>query len=109
MHSYVLPIVQGYFQVSSFDLPTDSYTKEHDLVSRADYLIASRRSRYRAGLRYQRRGVDEEAHVANFVETETIMKLEVCKGAQHTTNFVYMQTEKRSSECLQFCPDPWLR
>ena len=37
----------------------------------------SRRSRNRPGLRYQRRGIDEEAHVANFVETETIMRVEV--------------------------------
>lgn len=70
---------------------------EHDLVSRVDYLIASRRSRYRAGLRYQRRGVDEEAHVANFVETETIMRIEVCRGAHRTkpgVTVIYMQTEE---------------
>lgn len=85
MHSYVLPIVQGHFQISSFDLPASAYMSEHDLVSRVDYMIASRRSRHRAGLRYQRRGVDEEAHVANFVETETIMRIEVCHGAQLTT------------------------
>ena len=85
LHSYVLPIMQGQFQVSSFDLPTNSYMSEHDLVSRVDYLIASRRSRYRAGLRYQRRGVDEEAHVANFVETETITRIEVCHSVQCTT------------------------
>lgn len=80
MHSYVLPIVQGHFQVSSFDLPTQSYMSECDLVSPVDYLIASRRSRYRAGLRYQRRGVDEDAHVANFVETETIIRIKVRHG-----------------------------
>jgi hypothetical protein len=39
----------------------------------------SRRSRDRAGLRYQRRGIDDEAHVANFVETETITRVDVCK------------------------------
>lgn len=82
MHSYVLPIVQGHFQVASFDPPTQPYMSEHDSVSAVDYLIASRRSRYRAGLRYQRRGVDEEAHVANFVETETIMRIKVRHGAQ---------------------------
>ncbi|KAF6763774.1 SacI homology domain-containing protein [Ephemerocybe angulata] len=49
VHPYVLPIMQGYIQT---------------------------RSRYRAGLRYQRRGIDEEANVANFVETETIMRIE---------------------------------
>jgi len=41
------------------------------------YIIISRRSRQRAGLRYQRRGIDEEANVANFVETEAIMKITV--------------------------------
>jgi hypothetical protein len=40
----------------------------------------SRRSRDRAGLRYQRRGIDDEAHVANFVETETITRVEVCSA-----------------------------
>ena len=35
--------------------------------------LVSRRSRYRAGTRYFRRGVDREGHVANFVETEQIL------------------------------------
>ncbi|KAF8559644.1 hypothetical protein OG21DRAFT_1594475 [Imleria badia] len=90
MHSYVLPIVQGHFQLSSFDLPTNSYMQEHDLVSRVDYFIASRRSRYRGGLRYQRRGVDEEAHVANFVETETIMRIER-NGIANVFSFVQIR------------------
>ncbi len=33
----------------------------------------SRRSRYRAGTRYFRRGIDREGHVANFVETEQVL------------------------------------
>ncbi|KAJ3504609.1 hypothetical protein NMY22_g17862 [Coprinellus aureogranulatus] len=57
-------------------------------VLMADYIIVSRRSRYRAGLRYQRRGVDEEAHVANFVETEAIMRIERDK---HQNVFSYVQ------------------
>lgn len=35
--------------------------------------LMSRRSRYRAGTRYFRRGIDHEGHVANFVETEQIL------------------------------------
>jgi hypothetical protein len=35
--------------------------------------LISRRSRYRAGTRYFRRGVDHEGHVANFNETEQIL------------------------------------
>jgi hypothetical protein len=42
-----------------------------------EYAIISRRSRERAGLRYQRRGIDDDAHVANFVETEAIVRLMV--------------------------------
>lgn len=39
------------------------------------YLI-SRRSRFRAGTRYFRRGIDEEGHVANFNETEQLLLVE---------------------------------
>ncbi|KAH7908877.1 SacI homology domain-containing protein [Hygrophoropsis aurantiaca] len=71
LHSYVLPIMQGYFQIASFALPSD---EELDLAP-IDYIVISRRSRDRAGLRYQRRGVDDEARVANFVETETVVRI----------------------------------
>ncbi|KAF7363564.1 hypothetical protein MSAN_01013000 [Mycena sanguinolenta] len=71
---YVLPIMQGYYQISKFTIPPDPLT--HDENAEVDYIIVSRRSRDRAGLRYQRRGIDDDAHVANFVETETIMRVE---------------------------------
>ncbi|RDB21105.1 Phosphatidylinositide phosphatase SAC2 [Hypsizygus marmoreus] len=74
LHSYVLPIMQGYFQIAQFNVPPDPITHDEDVL--ADYVIVSRRSRYRAGLRYQRRGIDDDANVANFVETETIMRVE---------------------------------
>lgn len=68
--------MQGYFQMAKFNVPSDdTIADEPDIV--VDYIIVSRRSRYRAGLRYQRRGIDDDAHVANFVETETIMRVEV--------------------------------
>ena len=38
-------------------------------------MLISRRSRYRAGTRYKRRGVDEDGHVANYVETEQVVTL----------------------------------
>lgn len=38
--------------------------------------LISRRSRFRAGTRYFRRGIDHEGHVANFNETEQILLLE---------------------------------
>lgn len=38
--------------------------------------LMSRRSRFRAGTRYFRRGIDREGHVANFVETEQVLLLD---------------------------------
>ncbi|CAL8087034.1 unnamed protein product [Calicophoron daubneyi] len=37
-------------------------------------ILFSRRSRYRAGTRYRRRGIDPDGHVANYVETEQILQ-----------------------------------
>ncbi|KAH9484391.1 Phosphatidylinositide phosphatase SAC2 [Psilocybe cubensis] len=74
LHTYVLPIMQGYCQVTKFNIPSSPVTVEEDVD--VDYILVSRRSRYRPGLRYQRRGIDEGAHVANFVETETIMRVD---------------------------------
>ena len=42
--------------------------------------LVSRRSRYRAGTRYFRRGIDREGHVANFVETEQILLVDAADG-----------------------------
>ena len=85
LHSYILPLVQGFFQVSSFAIPLDPELSEAGDTTRVEYILMSRRSRDRAGLRYQRRGVDDEAHVANFVETETVIRLEVCDSKSPPT------------------------
>jgi hypothetical protein len=41
-----------------------------------DYILISRRSKHRAGTRYEARGVDGEGHVANYVETEQILLID---------------------------------
>lgn len=82
LHSYVTPIMQGYIQISSLDLPKDNSAMQDDSAEPVDYIVISRRSRDRAGLRYQRRGVDDEAHVANFVETEVITRVQVSSSAR---------------------------
>ncbi|KAI5115288.1 hypothetical protein M0805_006227, partial [Coniferiporia weirii] len=60
---FILPILYGTFDIR----PTviNGYKMRLCLISR--------RSRYRAGTRYFRRGVDHEGHVANFNETEQIV------------------------------------
>ncbi|KAI0345325.1 hypothetical protein BDW22DRAFT_1426997 [Trametopsis cervina] len=76
LHSYVLPVMQGFFQIATFGIPREPEASEDGEVALVDYVLISRRSRDRAGLRYQRRGIDDDANVANFVETETIMRVE---------------------------------
>ena len=70
--------MQGHYQVTRLPVPHDptlfpSTFDQEDTV--ADYIVISRRSRDRAGLRYQRRGIDDEAHVANWVESESLMRV----------------------------------
>uniref|UniRef100_A0A0K0CZU2 SAC domain-containing protein n=1 Tax=Angiostrongylus cantonensis TaxID=6313 RepID=A0A0K0CZU2_ANGCA len=43
--------------------------------SSLNIVLVSRRSVYRAGMRYLRRGIDCESNVANFVETELILNI----------------------------------
>ncbi|KAH8827011.1 SacI homology domain-containing protein [Flagelloscypha sp. PMI_526] len=86
LHPYVIPVMQGYYQIAQFVIPSESPESEEE--TSVDYTIVSRRSRDRAGLRYQRRGIDDEAHVANFVETETIVHV---KRADVDNVFSFMQ------------------
>jgi phosphatidylinositol 4-phosphatase len=48
--------------------------------------LISRRSRFRAGTRYNRRGVDENGKVANYVETEQIISY-----LDHQVSFVQVR------------------
>lgn len=62
---WVLPIIQGFVQVEQCVIEKECFT----------LALVSRRSRFRAGTRYKRRGVDEEGNCANYVETEQILSL----------------------------------
>lgn len=79
LHRYILPVMQGYYQIASFRVPPMS--GEPDELALVDYVVISRRSRDRAGLRYQRRGVAEEGNVANFVETESVVRVQVSRSS----------------------------
>ncbi|EPQ58006.1 hypothetical protein GLOTRDRAFT_114553 [Gloeophyllum trabeum ATCC 11539] len=90
LHSYVLPIMQGYYQVASFNVPREPVGSEKGEYAPVDYILVSRRSRERAGLRYQRRGIDDEANVANFVETEAITRVER-EGTQNIFSYTIIR------------------
>lgn len=73
---WTLPIIQGFVQVEQCVIENECFTMA----------LVSRRSRYRAGTRYKRRGIDEDGHVANYVETEQILSLR-----QHQISFTQIR------------------
>lgn len=82
LHAYVLPVMQGWFQSSTFNIPVPPNPLDPSASTinvPVDLVVISRRSKDRAGLRYQRRGIDDEGHVANMVETEMIVRATVSK------------------------------
>lgn len=85
LHGYIIPVMQGWVQSASFNVPVPPNPLDPN-VSLGDVPIdigvISRRSRDRAGLRYQRRGIDDQGHVANMVETEMIVRAKVCYSSE---------------------------
>eukprot|EP01041_Mallomonas_annulata_P005167 gene5167-10329_t len=73
INDWILPIIYGYIQQSSRRITGGDWLH---------ILLISRRSRYFAGTRYLRRGVNSDGHVANEVETETIITRERASSAQ---------------------------
>ena len=61
--SWMRPIIQGYVGCFSTDINGKS----------VETVLISRRSINMGGTRYNSRGINDEGHVANFVETELIM------------------------------------
>ncbi|XP_030012103.1 phosphatidylinositide phosphatase SAC2 isoform X3 [Sphaeramia orbicularis] len=95
---WVIPIIQGFVQVeelvvnynetsdeerSSPETPPQEVVCVDDIHPRFTVALISRRSRHRAGMRYKRRGVDTDGHVANYVETEQLIHVH-----SHTLSFV---------------------
>ncbi|KJA26115.1 hypothetical protein HYPSUDRAFT_36978 [Hypholoma sublateritium FD-334 SS-4] len=64
--SFILPLMYGTFEVR----PTFLHGRHMNIA------LISRRSRFRAGTRYFRRGIDHDGNVANFNETEQILLVE---------------------------------
>nr|XP_018902159.1 PREDICTED: phosphatidylinositide phosphatase SAC2 isoform X3 [Bemisia tabaci] len=78
MDPWIIPIIQGFVQIETVHL--DCKKEAFSLT------IISRRSRFRAGTRYKRRGLDESGRCANYVETEQI----VCYK-HHCVSFVQVR------------------
>ena len=129
-HAYVLPLMQGFIGQKAFTVDTSeephlstilgAKEKPEDVIElqeRAvdgnaqtkpktrDFLITliSRRSILRPGLRYLRRGVDEDGHVANAVETEQVLS----DPSWAPSSSVHSFTQIRGSIPLYFSQSPY--
>jgi len=69
---FILPVMYGTFDIRP------AYLRGRHI----QMCLISRRSRYRAGTRYFRRGIDEDGNVANFNETEQILLVEAPGSAE---------------------------
>ncbi|XP_052751228.1 phosphatidylinositide phosphatase SAC2 isoform X4 [Galleria mellonella] len=95
---WVLPIIQGYVHLSQIavepadvnPLNTESLSNSNSCDETFTLGLISRRSRYQAGTRYNRRGIEPEGKVANYVETEQIVSI-ICSDSVHRASFVQVR------------------
>uniref|UniRef100_A0A8C7TYI5 SAC domain-containing protein n=1 Tax=Oncorhynchus mykiss TaxID=8022 RepID=A0A8C7TYI5_ONCMY len=63
LHKFAIPVVHGFIVMKPCRINGKIF----------EWILISRRSCFRAGVRYYVRGIDSEGHAANFVETEQIV------------------------------------
>ncbi|CAD6186140.1 unnamed protein product [Caenorhabditis auriculariae] len=78
---FCLPVMHGFFGQTRSTINNRTFK----------LTLISRRSIYRAGVRYYKRGVDVDGHAANFVETEQIVEFEGQNQDRHITSFVQIR------------------
>ncbi|EDO36706.1 predicted protein [Nematostella vectensis] len=64
LQRFILPVMHGFISITSCSIKQRSF----------DFILISRRSCFRAGVRYFMRGLDGEGNAANYVETEQIIQ-----------------------------------
>lgn len=126
-HSFILPLMQGFVGQREFTIASPVQTSNDmagetptegrilgekretesvdNAVNKHNFLLTliSRRSINRPGLRYTRRGVDDDGNTANTVETEQILSLPDWDSAHHA--YSYLQV--RGSIPLYFSQSPY--
>uniref|UniRef100_A0A3Q1ENR1 SAC1 like phosphatidylinositide phosphatase n=1 Tax=Acanthochromis polyacanthus TaxID=80966 RepID=A0A3Q1ENR1_9TELE len=71
LHKFAIPVVHGFIVMKPCRVNGKIF----------EWILISRRSCFRAGVRYYVRGIDSEGHAANFVETEQIVLYEGAKAS----------------------------
>lgn len=127
-HNLALPLLQGFVGQRAFAIaqtkdgetdqvldpsdiplqdmaaPKETTDEQHTKETRDFFLtLISRRSIKRAGLRYLRRGIDEDGNVANYVETEQILSPQDWNSTEKTYSLVQL----RGSIPLFFSQTPY--
>jgi len=74
---HVIPVTSAFVGIQkNIPIPTTtsstSTSQENEVHERYDQMLISRRSKYRTGTRFTRRGCDDSGAVANYAETEQI-------------------------------------
>ncbi|XP_042563012.1 phosphatidylinositol-3-phosphatase SAC1-A [Clupea harengus] len=64
LHKFAFPVIHGFVVMKPCSINGKIF----------EWILISRRSCFRAGVRYYVRGIDSEGHAANFVETEQIVQ-----------------------------------
>ncbi|ANB14011.1 phosphatidylinositol-3-phosphatase SAC1 [Sugiyamaella lignohabitans] len=116
----LLPVIQGFIGHCSIPLQpvSEDHIKENiqsqkedntettadgeTSGSTGDMFLISRRSNKRAGVRFLRRGIDDDANCANWVETEQLVQI-----PQGTQTTVCSFTQVRGSMPLYFSQSPY--
>ncbi|KAJ5161890.1 hypothetical protein N7492_007282 [Penicillium capsulatum] len=122
-HGFVLPLLQGFVGQREFTVAASDKHVKDDLTEgrilgespaaeavepdspKRNFLLTliSRRSVNRPGLRYLRRGVDDEGNAANTVETEQILSVPDWDSSHN----VYSYMQVRGSIPLYFSQSPY--
>ncbi|KAJ3343368.1 Phosphoinositide phosphatase sac1 [Gonapodya sp. JEL0774] len=80
---FILPVICGFIEIIPGNING----------SRFNFVLVARRSRYRNGIRYHSRGIDDDGHVSNFVETEQLAEIESgVSDRTRPTRWSYVQT-----------------
>ncbi|KAJ0170769.1 hypothetical protein K1T71_013541 [Dendrolimus kikuchii] len=93
---WVLPVIQGYVHLSQIAVepadanPLNTESNANTCDETFTLGLISRRSRYQAGTRYNRRGIEPGGKVANYVETEQIVSI-ICSDSIHRASFVQVR------------------
>lgn len=74
LNYWIVPVIQGFFQHDTCSFDFKQCDESNPLLNEFRLVLISRRSRFRQGTRYKRRGLDENGYCANYVETEQIFK-----------------------------------